>query len=100
MTPKPCPMWAELAGVAREGTCGVVWCGVVWCGVVWCGVVWCGVVWCGVVWCGVVWCGAVRCSVVRCGVVCVVWFGTILHAKCNNLSELPRMGMWCGVRRG
>ena len=40
-TPKPCPTWAELAGVAREGTRGVVWCGVVWCGVVWCGVVWC-----------------------------------------------------------
>ena len=37
-TPKPCPTWAELAGVAREGTrgCGVVWYGVVWCGVVWC----------------------------------------------------------------
>ena len=50
-TPKPCPPWAELAGVAREGTRAVLWCGVVWCGVVWCGVVWCGVVWCGVVWC-------------------------------------------------
>ena len=40
-TPKPCPTWAELAGVAREGTRGVPWCAVVCGGVRWCAAV-CG----------------------------------------------------------
>ena len=85
-TPKPCPTWGELAGVACcEGTRDVVWCGVVWCGVVWCGVVWCGVVWCGVVWCGVVWCGVVWCGVVWCG---VVWCGVVWSPAVPNRAML------------
>ena len=62
-TPKPCPTWAELAGVAREGTRGVVWCGVVWCGVRW-------AVQRGMVWCTVVPCGVLCCNAVRFGLVC------------------------------
>ena len=34
-TPKPCPTWAELTGVAHEETRGVVWCGLGWAGVGW-----------------------------------------------------------------
>ena len=97
-TPKPCPTWAELAGVAREGTRGVVWCGVVWCGVAWRGVVRRGVARRGavrggagrggVVWFGVVWCAAVRCGAGRGGAVwCgVVWCGVVW-----------RRTMWWGV---
>ena len=64
-TPKPCPTWAELAGVAREGTralCCVVLCCVVLCCVVLC-------------------CVALRCVVLCCVFLCAL--------PCPTLS-LPR----------